>query len=153
MSTVQDEAEVGRVQSTNDEESEADGGPENDENRPVGGIPIRTLQRPYKEEKGEEEEQEDTSLNAAGTSFRSYERHDLDMQGDSSLASSPALGRPSSADGSLSIPDDTPSIQVATVPHLPILSLIEVGFQSVFSKQTRPFILIWSKPYAIAASI
>lgn len=110
MSTVQDEAEVGRVQSTNDEESEADRGPENDENRTVGGNPVRTLRRPYEEEKGEEEE-EDKSLNAAGTSFRSHERHDLDMQEDSSLASSPALGRPSSADGSLSIPDDTPSIQ------------------------------------------
>lgn len=147
MSTVQDEAEVGRVQSASDEGSEADRGPENDENGPLGGFPVRTLERPY------EEEEDTTSLIATRTSLRSYERHDLDMQEDSSLASSPALGRPSSADGSLSIPDDTPSIQVATIPYLSNISLIQVGFQSIFSKQTRPFVLIWSKPYAITASI
>lgn len=146
MSTVQHEAEVGRVQSGSDEGSEADRGPENHENAPLGGFPVRTLERPY-------EAEEDTSLLATGTSLRSYERHDLDMQEDSSLASSPALGRPSSADGSFSIPDDTPSIQVATIPYLSNLSLIQVGFQSIFSKQTRPFVLIWSKPYAITASI
>lgn len=149
MSTVQDEAEVGRVLSTNEEESEADRGPENDENRAVGGFPVRTLERHYEEE----EEEQDKSLNATGTSLRSYERHDRDMQEDSSSASSPALGRPSSADGSLSIPDDTPSIQVATFAHLPSISLIEVGFQSIFSKQTRSFVIIRSKPYAIAASV
>lgn len=145
MSTVQDEAEVGRVQSTGDEGSEADRVPENDGNRPVGGFPVRTLER---------SNEEDKSLNASSKSHRSYEGHDLNMQEDSSLASSPALGRPSSADGSLSIPDDTPSIQVATIPpYLLKLSLIEVGFQSIFSKQTGTFVLIWSEPYAIPASI
>lgn len=146
MSTVQDEAEVGRVQSTGDEGSEADRGPENDGNRPVGGFPVRTLER--------SDEEEDKSLIASNKNYRSYEGHDLYVQADSSLASSPALGRPSSADDSLSIPDDTPSIQVATIPpRLPNLSLIEVGFQSIFSKQKSPFVLIWSEPYAIPASI
>lgn len=146
MSTVQDEAEVGRVQSTSDEGSEADRAPKNDGNGPVGGFPVRTLER--------SDEEEDKSLNASSKGYRSSEGHDLDMQANPSLASSPALGRPSSADDSLSIPDDTPSIQVATIPpYFPNLSLIEVGFQSIFSKQRGPFVLIWSKPYPIPASI
>lgn len=122
MSTVQDEAEAGRVQVTSEEGREADRGHENDEDRLVGGLPVRTVETPY------EEEEEDKSLNAASTSLQSYERHDLDMQEHSSLASSPALGRPSSADGSLSIPDDMPSIQVGTSPYLSKFSLIKAGF-------------------------
>lgn len=113
MSTVQDEAEVGRVQSTSDERIEADRGLENDESRSVGEFPVQTLERPDEEE---EEEKKDKRLNAAGSSLRRYARHDRDTQEDSSLASSPVLGRPSSADGSLSIPDDTPSIQVVAIP-------------------------------------
>ncbi len=98
MSTVQDEAEIGPAKSTNDQAEGELGG---DGNATTVGAP----------EKSDEEEDENSVI-ATSTTFRGYQGQNLDPQDDSNLASVPTLERPSSADGSLSIPDDTPSVQV-----------------------------------------
>ena len=111
MSTAKDEAEIGRTKSQRDEEN--------------------GIERPEEEEEEEEDEDESprnftgpASLefedtqggknNPRAQSVRSRIRngHDLTLLKNSNLESSLNLERPSSAGGSFSIPDDTPSIQV-----------------------------------------
>lgn len=109
MSTVRDDAGIAPAQSTSDDERGGERESRNDESKTTGRLPGQTLEEP--EEEGEDEH----SLIPTDISFRGYKDYDPDIQEDSDLASSPAFGRPSSADGSLSIPDDTPSIQVIRI--------------------------------------
>lgn len=109
MSTVRADAGIVPAQSTRDEERGADRRFQEDESPATGRLPERSVEEP--DELGDDEH----SLIRRSTSFRGYQDSDPDNQNDSDLASSPALGRPSSADGSLSIPDDTPSIQVSPI--------------------------------------
>ena len=62
-------------------------------------------------------EEEDDSIAAGLEGFRGNGRQAQDSGSEKSVqiqATRPDLGRPSSADGSVSIPDDTPSVQVSS---------------------------------------
>jgi hypothetical protein len=62
-------------------------------------------------------EEEDDSIAASFEGFRGNGRQAQDSGSEDSVhiqATRPDLGRPSSADGSVSIPDDTPSVQVSS---------------------------------------
>ena len=109
MSTVRDDAGIAPAQSTSEEERGFDRESRDDESKATGRLPGRTL------EEAEGEGEDEHGLIQTGISFRGYKDLDPHVQEDSDLASSPAFGRPSSADGSLSIPDDTPSIQVPRI--------------------------------------
>ena len=111
MSTVQDEADNGHAELSEDEKNEQDGnnviGEDNDEIASFG-----ELQEPGKREV----EEESVIRNGAAIEDRSGRTAETPEEGSehSEPPSHRALDRPSSADGSLSIPDDTPSIQVHT---------------------------------------
>ena len=70
-------------------------------------------------------------------------------------APGPGPGRPSSADGSLSIPDDTPSVQVrasSCVYSCP--TLIASGLNSIiFTKKKRPSPQLWTQSNAVATTV
>lgn len=104
MSTVKDEAEIGRTQSEIDEESGSERRKDDDEDEfsrsPSGLVPV------------EERDEDFNSLSAGSVGSQIRNNHGLTLLRNRNLESSPVLQRPSSADGSLSIPDDTPSIQV-----------------------------------------
>ena len=110
MSSVQDEADNGHAELTVDEKNEGDGNnedieQENDEIASFGPL----------QESGEQEDEEedlkpnDTTLHGVGRDLAGAQEVNSEIP---DLPSHRALERPSSADGSLSIPDDTPSIQV-----------------------------------------
>ena len=107
MSTVQDEAELGPAQSTSDEESEDEREFDNNELEVVLTSPDQTVKSPGKVDT------DDNILEVPGARLQGDQTCDLDTQVKLKSTSSLALARPSSADGSLSIPDDTPSIQVS----------------------------------------
>ncbi len=112
MSSVQDEANNGHAQMTGDEGNEEEEAnnenvvSENDEIASFGTL----------EEPDELEQEESLIPNGATLDDSVNENREIRGEGSegSQLPSRRALERPSSADGSLSIPDDTPSIQVLT---------------------------------------
>ena len=117
MSTALDEAEDGQEESISRGEGEDDNESEEEVGKHSHNSPseiaVRTLQ-----------EIEDNSIEAnspatASTTFRRVQRQraeDGDSPDDrSNRVSHPGLERLSSADGSLSSPDDSPSIQVCCI--------------------------------------
>lgn len=109
MSTAQNEAENGPAMFSQDddhkdEDLEGDGGESTDD------FPIRVPER--RNEGGDRNSVVATSATSRGYKNPDQEHHEA----DSNLESSTTPERPSSADGSLSIPDDTPSIQVGFHP-------------------------------------
>lgn len=110
MSSVQDEAENGHAELIDDEKNEEAGNNEGIEPEDNETASFGPLQEP-----GElEDEEENFTRNGAGGNFARAQEADSEIP---DLPSHQALERPSSADGSLSIPDDTPSIQVHTWPE------------------------------------
>ena len=110
MSAAKDEAKNGQLDFESEEGDTGEKDLEEDENRQAEEDDILPL---TSRQLNGDEESENTA--ASDNSFRhnGEKRGELagEMQG-SMQATRPGLGRPSSADGSLSIPDDTPSVQV-----------------------------------------
>ena len=151
MSSVQDEADKGHAELTEDEENEEEEiknvEKDNDEIASFG-----ELQEPG-ERKDEEESltRNGATLHSSGSQILATRKEDSE---NSDLPSHRALGRPSSADGSLSIPDDTPSLQVYTQQDtLDVTLLTSPGLFSIFSSQKYPRIELWSKPHTVVAPI
>ena len=117
MSSAQEEADVGPVYENNEEE--LDDTPSTQKSKSNFPHDHKTLPRRPREthdEGSEEEEEEDDSPNANGhTSVDDDIQLGNEQSEDRVIVRDPSPGieRPSSADGSLSIPDDTPSIQVS----------------------------------------
>ena len=108
MSSVQDEAENGHAKLSVDEENEEEGndesaGHENDDVASFG-----TLEEPIDRENEESSIRNGKDLHG----LNSQQVKTQDQEPENSDLPNRAPERPSSADGSLSIPDDTPSIQV-----------------------------------------
>lgn len=115
MSTAKDEAEIGRTKPQRDEENgserpEKKEEEEEEEDEDEDESP-RSLSRPIPLEFEDSHGNEENS-SAESALSRIRDGHDSSLLNTSNLESSMNVGRPSSADGSLSIPDDTPSIQV-----------------------------------------
>lgn len=112
MSTAQNEAENGPAMFRGDDEHgeearEGDGG------ESAGDFPTRVPESPERSN----EDKDGVTVVATGAPSRRYQNTDQEHhEADSNLESSTTPERPSSADGSLSIPDDTPSIQVGFHP-------------------------------------
>lgn len=108
MSTAKDEAEIGRTKPQRDEEnrSERPEEEEDDEDEPPRNL-SRLAPVEFEDRDGDE-----NSLSAESVRSRAQNGHGSTLLKNYNSKSSPDSGRPSSADGSLSIPDDTPSIQV-----------------------------------------
>ena len=114
MSAAKDEAENGQLDFESEEGDTGEKDLEEDENHQAEEddiLPLRSRQ-PNGDEESETTAANDNSL-----------RHNGEKRGESAggvhgsmQATRPGLGRPSSADGSLSIPDDTPSVQVRALP-------------------------------------
>lgn len=64
-------------------------------------------------------------------------------------------GRPSSADGSISILDDTPSVQVGKPILFPCISQLtkSLGFFNLIFREALPFSSIWPKSNSLAQAI
>lgn len=120
MSAAKDEAENGQLDSGSEEEDqreedlvedEADQAEEND-------VQIRGLGQLNGDEKSKRTAVNDNSLQRNGEQMA-----ELGSEEQGAIqATRPELGRPSSADGSLSTPDDTPSIQVRALRVFPLRS-------------------------------
>lgn len=107
MSAVHDEAENGHARSSNNGENETERQNRDDESGLPDGPTIPALKESVKGESRRDSFEDRSS--------RSYLENGLENKSVSGSGSTPVLGRPSSADGSLSIPDDTPSIQVESL--------------------------------------
>ena len=115
MSTANDEAEIGRTKLQGDEENgsqhpdekeEEEEGEEGDEDEPP-----RSLSGPGPPELEDRHGDED-NLSAENARSRTRSGYGSTLLKNSNIKLSMNAGRPSSADGSLSIPDDTSSLQV-----------------------------------------
>ena len=109
MSAVLDEADDGPPKLDRDDEIHDENGLASEENESMEGLPSNTF-----EEDNEGQDEDDTSA-PNGTTIRAYGnvRDDLLKEGsDVKDVLQQAPLRPSSADGSFSIPGDTPSVQV-----------------------------------------
>lgn len=113
---------------------------------------------PVEEEEEEEAEAEgDMSIGDHIHSKNGLHIGDEQLRGPIlSRDSTPEIGRPSSADGSLSIPDDTPSIQVsngiACCQLIELMSFI-IGFFNILARQTRSFLRLWPKSYPFTTTL
>lgn len=103
MSTAQDEAEIGRAQHIRDEKGADDEQSDGEGERQQDALPTLTFERP---EDGE------NANNDIGVQVSGNQNDNDSGAGGEKNETSLALRRPSSADGTSSIPDDTPSIQV-----------------------------------------
>ena len=110
MSAVKDEAENGQLDFESEEGYTAKQGLEEDEDEQADedDAPTPSLGQVNGDEEGKSTSVNNNSLRHNGEQM---EKLASEVQG-SIQATRPELGRPSSADGSLSIPDDTPSVQV-----------------------------------------
>ena len=117
MSSAQEEADVGPVYKSNEEE--LDDTPKTPKSKSTFRYDYQTLpRRPREAQDGgsEEAEEEEDSLTVNGHTSVDDDIHLGNEQSSDRVAVRdpiPGVERPSSADGSLSIPDDTPSIQVS----------------------------------------
>ena len=114
MSSAHEEAEDGPVYDDSEEELQKNVDLQNSEDgsshERITSRPQQTLQP---RSPVEEEEEDNMSIRAHASSKNGIHMGDERLRGPIvSRESTPEIGRPSSADGSLSIPDDTPSIQV-----------------------------------------
>ncbi|KAL8768125.1 MAG: hypothetical protein Q9194_005793 [Teloschistes cf. exilis] len=107
-------------------------------------------------EEAAEEEEEETASSIIRNPNGYHALQEQDEMDTLNQSSPPAIvERPSSADGSLSIPDDTPSIQVRQYSIFSSSSELTVhaGFCSLFNKQTSTFVCLWPKSNAITTSV
>ena len=110
MSAAKDEAEDGQFDSGSDgdDKREEDLGEDEGDQAEGNDVPTRRLGQLNGDEKSKS-----TAVNNNSIRHNGEEMADLGSEEQGLIqATRPDLGRPSSADGSLSIPDDTPSIQV-----------------------------------------
>lgn len=110
MSAAKDEAENGQLDSGSDEEDKREEGLVEDEadQAEENDVPTGRLGQLNGDEKSKS-----TAVNNNSLRHNGEEMAELGSEEQGLIqATRPDLGRPSSADGSLSIPDDTPSIQV-----------------------------------------
>ena len=129
MSAVQDEAEAGHT----DPIFESKASPLFDESSDDdfdGLQPPSRVTDSIKEARGINGEEQDPISN--GRTVRGYAKQEQDeafLGERGKAAPSPVQERPSSADGSLSTPDDTPSLQVTMLHlhNLPCLTDLEFG--------------------------
>ena len=112
MSSAHEEAEDGPVYDDSEEESQNNVDLQNSKD---GSSHERITPRPLQPGGPAEKEEEDNmSIRDHTFSKNGIHMSDEQLMGPIvSRESTPEIGRPSSADGSLSIPDDTPSIQVS----------------------------------------
>lgn len=110
MSAAKDEAENGRLDF---ESEEGDAGEKDLEEGENDQAEEDDVPPPRLGQLNGDDESESTAVNNNSLRHNGEHMEELasDQQG-SIQATRPELGRPSSADGSLSIPDDTPSVQV-----------------------------------------
>lgn len=110
MSAAKDEAEKGQLDFESEEGDTRENDLEEDENDQAEEDDVPT---PRLGQLNGDEESESTAVTNNSLRRNGEQMGELgsEIQG-SLLATRPELGRPSSADGSLSIPDDTPSVQV-----------------------------------------
>ncbi|KAL8635262.1 MAG: hypothetical protein Q9228_007228, partial [Teloschistes exilis] len=107
-------------------------------------------------EEAAEEEEEETASSIIRNPNGYHALQEQDEMDTLNQSSPPAIvERPSSADGSLSIPDDTPSIQVRQYSIFSSSSELTVhaGFCSLFNKQTSTFVCLWPKSNAITTHL
>ena len=117
MSTVQDEADAGPIDLKSEVESDsssngANSGQDGELFDPDPSSRIVEILQEARQDKSEEED-----LRSNDGVFQGYGRFNQDeAPRDDIRATSPnpTQGQPSSADGSLSTPDDTPSVQVSS---------------------------------------
>jgi len=121
MSTVQYEADIGLTEPDPQSISDADATLANGEqskSRDGAEQPssIVAVLQSVRENDPEEEhiDQNGGSFGSYGRIVRDGEGEEASLQNTEEVLASPAGERPSSADGSLSTPDDTPSIQVGS---------------------------------------
>lgn len=116
MSAMQEESDVeteddGLEARDNDEAPYIDGSDQHEDPTEDTSLSV-----PYSSRVDDERHQSESASKSNGTAFSGYRRiqQDNDQLGDenSELVIRPGVERPSSADGSLSPPDDTPSVQV-----------------------------------------
>lgn len=142
MSAAKDEAEDGPLELKDDDHSTRKEAPQDNENEQTQEEELLTP----KSSKPNGFEEEDDSLAS---------NNELDREDFGPLqTSSPVLERPSSADESLSIPDDTPSLQVR--PHVfkadHLLTAIGL-YRIVHSRQRVPYIQLWPKSNTISTAL
>ena len=119
MSSAHGEAEPGRASSASDEEEEEEivNQPTEIEERPRS--PIKTFKRVLANESNSDQNRNDEdvpaieSIASSSHSLNNDQKAVRESHGSALL--SVGVDSPSSADGSLSIPDDTPSIRVCIV--------------------------------------
>ena len=113
MSAAKDEAENGQLDLESEEGDTREKKLEEDENHQAeeDDVPTSRLDQLNGDEESESTAVNDDKLQYNGEQVGSSAGG---VQG-SMQATRPELGRPSSADGSLSIPDDTPSVQVRSL--------------------------------------
>ena len=123
MSAAKDEAENGQLDSGSEEEDKREGDLVEDEADQAAENDVQT--RGLGHLNGDEESKiaavNSNSLRHNGEQMAEFGNEEQ----DSIQATRPELGRPSSADGSLSTPDDTPSIQVRVLRLFPLCSYID----------------------------
>lgn len=113
MSTAQNEAENGPAMVREDDHNHGEEDLEGGGGESAGDFPLRVPER-IEITNGDGD---GNSVVATSATSPGYQNPDLEHhEADSNLESSTTLERLSSADGSLSIPDDTPSIQVESHP-------------------------------------
>ena len=132
MSTVQDEADAGPGNPISDSESDEpspEGKNQPDKPLDINTEPIRIvdiLKSVREEEQKKDHAEIQEGLNGAdGNSAQHEDEEGFDYFKHEGLGRQ-TKGRPSSADGSLSTPDDTPSIQVRLVTYLTYFRLLNL---------------------------
>ena len=146
MSAAKDEAENGQLDSESEEEDKREEDlVEHETNQAEeDDVPTRRLRQLNGDEKSKSTAVNNNSLGHSGEQIAELGSNEY----GSIQATRPGLGRPSSADGSLSTPDDTPSIQVRALRVFPLSAffLTTSGFNSVISTSQRsPSIKLWSE--------
>ena len=123
MSAAKDEAENGQLDFESEEGDTGEENLEEDENHQAEEDDVPPLRS---RQLNGDEEGENTIANDTGLRYNGEKggKSASEVQG-SMQATRLELGRPSSADGSLSIPDDTPSVQVRALPMFTLCSFCD----------------------------
>ena len=123
MSAAKDEAENGQLDSGSEEEDKREGDLVEDEADQAAENDVQT--RGLGHLNGDEESKI-AAVNSNSLRHNGEQMAEFGNEEQGSIqATRPELGRPSSADGSLSTPDDTPSIQVRALRLFPLCSYID----------------------------
>ena len=118
MSAAKDEAENGQLDSRSEEEDKREGDLVEDEADQAEENDVQT--RGLGHLNGDEKSKI-TAVNSNNLRHNGEQMADFENEEQGSIqATRPEFGRPSSADGSLSTPDDTPSIQVRVLRVFPL---------------------------------